>query len=125
MDIVFRGRAQRSRFEVLAERDMHLSIYYDGYTMARLGIRDSIMFLFNQVGWENAAIKRRFTSYRKLTLEFLSSLVHVPNVGLGFNSGLITFRLFDTDYRFNHREFAKLLGFPSGPDVFTMTQKTL
>ena len=106
MDIVFRGRGQRRRFEALAQREMALTIYPDGRTMTKLGIRDNVMFLFNQIGRDAFSIKRRFSSYRRLTLEFLSSLVYLPNHGIGFNKGLITFRMFDIEYRYNHREIA-------------------
>lgn len=93
MDIVFRGRGKRRRFEALAQREMALTIYPDGPTMTKLGIRDSVMFLLNQIGWDNFAVRRRFSSYCRLTLEFLSSLVYLPNHGFGFNRGLITFRM--------------------------------
>lgn len=33
---------------------------------------------------------------------------------------MATFRLFRTKYRFTHREMAELLGFPSGPDAYTI-----
>lgn len=29
------------------------------------------------------------------------------------------------DYRYNHREMVELLGFPNGPDIFTVTQEEL
>ena len=104
---------------------MALSIYYDGPTMDRLGIRDNILFMFNQLGWENAAIKRRFVTYRELTLEFLSSLVYNPEHGYGLNKGLISFRLFSMDFTYNRRDLADLLGFPCGPFVFTTRQEEL
>lgn len=120
MDLVFRGRGQRRHFETLAQREMTLTIYLDERTMTKLGIRDSIMFLINQIGWD--AIKRKFSSYRRLTLEFLNSLVYLPNHGIGFNKGLITFRMFDIEYLYNHREIVELLGCHNGPDTFTITQ---
>ena len=98
MDIIFRGRAQRRRFEVLAQREMALTIYPDGLTITKLGIRDSVMFLLNQIGWNNFAVGRRFNSYRRLTLEFLCSLAYMPNHVLGFNRGLIIFRMFGIDF---------------------------
>lgn len=104
---------------------MALTIYHDGLTMTKLGIRDSVIFLLNQIGWDNFDIKRRFSSYRRLTLEFLSSLVYLPNHGFGFNRGLITFRMFGIEYRYNYREMTELLGCPNGPDVFTVTQEEL
>ena len=125
VDTVFRGRVQRRRYDYLARKDMALSIYYDGPTMDRLGIRDNILFMFNQLGWENAAIKRRFVTYRELTLEFLSSLVYNPEHGYGLNKGLISFRLFRMDFTYNRRDLTDLLGFPSGPFVFTTRQEEL
>ena len=121
----FRGRAQREKFEVLAQRNMAMTIYYDGLTMDSLGIHDSVLFLFNQLGWENVAIRRRFVTYRELTLEFLSSLVYIPDHGYGSNAGLIIFRLFGNNYTFSRRDLADILGFPSGPFVFTTTQEEL
>lgn len=56
-------------------------------------------------------------TYRNLNLEFLSSLTHHPNHGRGFKRGLITFRLFGQEYKFNHKDFPNLLGFQSGLDV--------
>jgi hypothetical protein len=121
MDIVFRGRGQRRRFESLAQTEMELTIYPNGRTMTKLGIRDNVMFLINQIGRDTFAIKRKFSSYHRLTLEFLSSIVYLPNHGMGFNKGLITFRLFDIEYRYTHREITDLLGCPNGPDTFTIT----
>lgn len=68
MDIVFKGRGQRRHFEALAQREMALTIYPDERTMTKLGIRDSVMFLLNQIGWDNFAIKRRFSSYHRVIL---------------------------------------------------------
>lgn len=104
---------------------MTLSIYYDGPTMDRLGIRDSILIMFNQLGWENVFINRRFVTYRELTLEFLSSLVYNPEHGYILNKGLISFRMFGIDFTYNRRDLADLLGFPSGPFVFTTRQEEL
>ena len=125
IETVFRGRVQRRRYDYLARKDMALTIYYDGPTMDKLGIRDSILYMFNQLGWENAAIKRRFVTYRELTLEFLSSLVYIPEHGYRLNKGLISFRLFSMDFTYTRRDLADLLGFPSGPFVFTTRQEDL
>ena len=76
--------------------------------MTTLGIRDSVMFLLNQVGWDTSPLRRRFSSYRKLTLEFLSSLIFLPDHGLGFNRGLTTFKMFGIEYHYNNRELANL-----------------
>ncbi|KAI5411807.1 hypothetical protein KIW84_056759 [Lathyrus oleraceus] len=125
MDIVFICIAQRRRFEALDWIEMALTLYPDGRTMTNLGIRDSVTFLINQLGWDTFAIKRKFSSYSRLTLEFLSSLVYLPDHGMRFNKGLITFKLFDNDYRYTHREIVELLGCPNGSDTFTITQEDM
>ena len=125
MGIMFRGRNQQRRFESLSDREIGLSTYPDGPAMTTLGIRDSVLFLLSQIGWDTSALRRKFSSYRRLTLEFLSSLVYKPDHGLGFNRGLVIFRLFDIEYTFTHREMAKLLGFPQNLDAFTVIQEEL
>lgn len=123
MGITFKNEAHRRCFEVLAQREMELSIYLDGPTMTTLGIRDSVIYMLNHIGWENFVVRRRYNTYYRLTLKFISSFFYDPNRGLGFNRGLNTFRLFGNNYRFTHLEIANLLGFPSGPDVFTEAQE--
>lgn len=87
MKVVFRNEAHRRRFKVLAQRERALSIYPDGLIMTTLGIRDIVMYLLNQIGWEKFAVRKRFSPYRRLTLEFLSSLYYDPNKGFGFGRG--------------------------------------
>ncbi|XP_050878430.1 uncharacterized protein LOC127082228 [Lathyrus oleraceus] len=47
LEITFKNEAQRRHFEVLAQREMALSIYPDGPTMTTLGIRDGVMYMLN------------------------------------------------------------------------------
>lgn len=91
MDITFRTRAHMRHFEVLAQREMTLTIYPDGPSMTKLGVIDSVMYLLNQLGWENFDVIRRFSSYHSLTLEFLSSLSYDPTQGIRFNRGTYHF----------------------------------
>lgn len=100
---------------------MALFIYTDGLTLTTLGLRDSVIYLLNQVGWETFAVRERYSQNLRLTLEFLSFLYYDPSRGRGFGRGMATFRLFGTKYRFTHREMAELLGFPSGPDAYAIT----
>lgn len=79
------------------------------------------MYLLNQIDWDNFIVRKTFIPYRRVTLEFLISLYYDPNRGFGFGRGLATFRLFGTNFRFTHHEMASLLGFPNGPDAFTIT----
>src|ERR1043165_4716084 len=125
METTFRGRNQRRRFEALSQRDISLTLYHDEPTMYALGIADSVYYMLNQLGWERAHLKSRFITYRELTLEFLSSLVYIPEHGIGARKGLLAFRLFGIEFTYNHRDLADLLGFPSGPFAFTTTQVDL
>ena len=100
LGIAFRERAQMRHFEALAARDMSLTFYPDGPTMTTLKIRDNVIFLLNQIGWDTSPLRRRFSSYHRLTLEFLSSLDFLPNHGLGFNRGLTIFRMFGIEYQY-------------------------
>ena len=52
MDITVRGRAQRQQFEVLAEKDMALTIYPDGRTMTSLGIKIVSCFYLTKLDGE-------------------------------------------------------------------------
>ena len=108
MGIVFRGKNQQRRFESISVREIGLSTYPDGPTMITLGIRDSVLFLLSQIGWDTFSLRRKFSSYHRLTLEFLSSLVYKSDHGLGFNRGLIRFKLFGIEYTFTDRDFASL-----------------
>ena len=119
--VVFRNDVQRRRFETLSQRDFAVSIYPDDFAMRTLSIRDSVVYLLNQIGWTNFALDKKFSTYHNLTLEFLSSLYYDSTRGFGFGRGLATFRLFGNKYRFTHHEFTELLGFPNGPDAVTKT----
>lgn len=125
MEVVFRGREQVGHYARLVEREMTLIFYPDSPTMTALGIEESMMYLLNQIGWTSSHLMRRFNSYRRLTLEFLSSLTYLPNCGLELNRGVIPFRLFDIKYNYNIHEFADLLGLPNGVDAFTITKEEL
>lgn len=74
--------------------------------------------MFNQISWDRFSIVKHPT-YHNPTLEFLSSFLYQPHLGLGKNRDLSTFSIFGQDYRLNHRELAMLLGFQHEPHVFT------
>src|SRR3954471_1435543 len=123
MEVVFRGRGQEARFNKLAERQMDLTCYPDHPTMIRLGIQESVLHLLNQIGWTGYHLFRKFSTYRKLTLEFLSSLTYLPNRGQGLKKGAILFRLFGMEFNFCMGDFAKMLELPHGPDAYCYTPK--
>ena len=91
MGIKFRGKAQKQKFEELAEREMLPSLYADDWAMTALGLSESVLYLLSQIGWETTPIRRQFVTYRRLTLEFLSSLIYLPSHGKGISRGFIQF----------------------------------
>ncbi|KAI5448665.1 hypothetical protein KIW84_015896 [Lathyrus oleraceus] len=97
MSIKFRGMAQKQKFEELATKEMLPSLYADDWAMTALGLRQSVLYLLNQIGWETSPILRHFTTYRRLTLEFLSSLIYLPSHGKGISRGFIQFRMFNME----------------------------
>ena len=123
MPVSFRGRNQRTKYGVLSEREMLPTIYLHHGAMTALGIRDSVLFLLNQIGWDNSRLMTCYATYRNLTLEFLSSLTYFPTHGLALRRGLIIFRLFGINFKFNHKELGELLGFPNGIGVYHETQE--
>lgn len=100
---------------VLSKRLMLPTRYPNPSCLEALGLKESIRYPCYQVQWEEYVEVMNVT-YQNLTLELLGSLTHQPNHGRGFRRGLITFRLFGKKYKFNHKEFANLLGFQSGLD---------
>ncbi|KAI5437180.1 hypothetical protein KIW84_023340 [Lathyrus oleraceus] len=102
MGIKFRGKAQKQKFEELAAREMLPSLYADDWAMTALGLRESVLYLLSQIGWETSLIRRHFVTYRRLTLEFLSSLIYLPSHGKGISRG-----------------------FPTSLDTFTVSQEEL
>ena len=123
MPVSFRGRNQRTKYGVLSEREMLPTIYPHHGAMTALGIRDSVLFLLNQIGWDSSRLMTCYATYRNLTLEFLSSLIYFPTHGFALRRGLIIFRLFGITFKFNHKELGELLGFPNGIGVYHETQE--
>lgn len=84
MVVTFRNLAQRQHYETLFQREVALTKYSDGHTMATLGIGEGIKFMFNQLGWESFT-RMKYSTYHKQTLGSLSSFLYDPNHGRGFN----------------------------------------
>ena len=117
MPVVFANGSQRLHFQALENVNMYPGLYIHSRTMTTLEIKDCILFMLNELGWENFAINRKYQVYKRLTLEFLSSFYYNPNVGLGHHIGVINFRLFGVRYSYTEREITRLLGFLFGPNV--------
>ncbi|KAK2402875.1 hypothetical protein QL285_052361 [Trifolium repens] len=124
MPVSFRNNSQRTRYEILSQREMAFHYFPHHRTMGALGIAESVRYLTNTLGWD------RFTyasplRYRNLTLEFLSSFKYNPTCGTSIHKGHVTFRLFGNTYRLTTRAIAEFLGVPHGPDAFTEVQDDL
>src|ERR1051325_11722571 len=91
-------------------------VYAHDPILSELGIRESVHFMFNQIGWDYF-IHNQHPTYRNLTLEFLNSLHYNPDVGLGLARGVISFKLFGFTHRYTTRELADLLDFRVSVDV--------
>jgi hypothetical protein len=120
--VKFGSESQRIRFERLFEKEMSFQIYPENRTMTALGISESVKYMINQLGWSNLNL-HSLPSYRKLTLEFLSSFTYDPDYGYSIHKGLARFRLFGVPYRYCHREIAELMNVPNGHDAATKLQE--
>ena len=101
---------------MLVQREMHPTIFVHDPTLSALGIRESVLYMFNQIGWDYF-IHHHQPTYRNLKLEFLSSLHYNPDIGLGLARGVVSFRLFGFTHRFTTCELAALLDFSISTDV--------
>ena len=93
MHVTFVSDAQQKCYETLAQREMYPTIFVHDPTLYSLGIRESVHFMFNQIGWDYF-IHHQQPTYCNLMLEFLSLLHYNPNIGLGLAIGLVSFKLF-------------------------------
>ena len=82
MLFTFMGDAQQKRYEVLAPGEMYPTIFVHNPTLSVLGIRESVCFMFNRIGWDYF-IHHMQPTYSNLTLEFLSLLHYNPDIVLG------------------------------------------
>ncbi|CAJ2652679.1 unnamed protein product [Trifolium pratense] len=89
--------------------------------MIALGISESVRYLVHQLGWDNF-IFSDLSTFRNLTLEFLSSFKYEPNRGTYLHGGLVTFRMLGHTYHLTTHEIAEILGVPSGLNAFTKVQ---
>ena len=93
MHVVFRDEIHRKRYVVLSERPMLPTRYPDPDFMETLGLEASERYLFIQLQWEEY-VDAMHVTYRNLTLEFLSSIIYEPYIGIDSQRGYINFRLF-------------------------------
>ncbi|KAL2931749.1 Fe/S biogenesis protein NfuA, partial [Bienertia sinuspersici] len=95
--------------------------FCDPNALQSLHIEDDVNWLVNNIGWGNF-IKKQPPTYKKATLEFLSSLKANVSFGEGFEQGLITFRLYNQDHSWTLAQLNEVLGLPTGGPRHTPKQ---
>jgi len=109
----FKNSDQERRYSQLAKRNITAPRNYDEATVAALGLSEEIMWLVQQNHWTQF-VTQHYPVYRRITLEFLSSINVEVLSGNNCVEGLISFRLYDRDYTLNLAEFNSIYGFRSG-----------
>ncbi|XP_020273363.1 uncharacterized protein LOC109848329 [Asparagus officinalis] len=100
---------QEVRFNNLVSRRMTSTKFIDNDALLQLGLKENIYNLFNGIGWGEFVTLHRPT-YRRLTLEFLSSLVVDANDSVA--GGRLIFRFFNKCYVISMAKFNRLLSLP-------------
>ena len=115
MGNVFTEDFNTNRFRRLKDREIQSTKWACPTTLNQLGMTDDFNLLCNRVGLLPFVFQDQPT-YRRLTLEFLSTLKHT--VGNFYHteeeyegSDIITFRLMNKDYSLTLTEWCNLFGF--------------
>ena len=110
MGIDFKDEEQRKRFEKFANQTITPTRYADRSCLQTLGLLDSVNWMFDRKGWSHL-LTLQHPTYKRLTLEFLSSFTYKYANMIRGKFGGTRFRLFGKDYDFNHDEIGNLLHF--------------
>uniref|UniRef100_A0A803MRY6 Arabidopsis retrotransposon Orf1 C-terminal domain-containing protein n=1 Tax=Chenopodium quinoa TaxID=63459 RepID=A0A803MRY6_CHEQI len=114
-DIKFRDAAHRSKYETLFKRGVNSTRFCDIDALRALRIEEDVCWLFTNVGWGDFLMKR-YPTYKRITLEFLSSLKAVTHSAEGCGEGSITFQLYNEEHTWTLTKFNEVLGLPNeGP----------
>lgn len=110
--IKFTKSTHWDRYEVLRQRNIEPTQYFCEATTKTLGLKRDLLFMFGNVGWTQFAQTREST-YRRLTLEFLSSVsVKATRETPERDSGTITFRLGNENHSITLTRLNSIFGFP-------------
>ncbi|KAL2899947.1 Very-long-chain 3-oxoacyl-CoA reductase [Bienertia sinuspersici] len=120
-DIVFQDDEQKKRYERLFSRGIVATRFCNPNALQSLHIEDDVNWLMNSIGWGNF-IKKKTPTYKRATLEFLSSLKANVSFGEGCEQGLITFRLYNQDHSWTLAQLNEVLGLPTGGPRHTPKQ---
>lgn len=108
--INFTNRSQRSKYKKLHEREVRSTKWAFPATIATLGIGNNFNLLCANVGLQHFVFQDAKT-YRRLTLEFLSTLSHTVGLNPLGREDRITFRLMDQSFDMSLTEWCTHFGF--------------
>ncbi|KMS94829.1 hypothetical protein BVRB_014930, partial [Beta vulgaris subsp. vulgaris] len=108
--IQFTCEAHLERFCVLSDRHLHVTRFCDPQVATELGIDDDLQRLFYSVGWQQF-LNMHSLSYRRITLEFLSTLKVVRSSTK--NPRSISFQLMNESRQLNRNQSNAIFGWPA------------
>ncbi|KAL2941179.1 Histone-lysine N-methyltransferase SETD2 [Bienertia sinuspersici] len=112
-DINFRDDNHRSKYETLFKRGVTSTRFCDIDALRALHIEEDVRWLFANVGWNNF-LMQKYPTYKRVTLEFLSSLRAVTHSGEGCGEGSIIFQSYNEEHTWTLTKFNEVLGLPNG-----------
>src|SRR4051812_2251288 len=109
MGIRFWNELQRDRFKKIENQEVKATKWACPVTLNQLGISNDFNLLCNRVGLQNFVF-HDVPTYRRLTLEFLSSLTDTVKTWHGEDT--ISFRLMNNNYTLTLDEWCNCLSLP-------------
>ena len=114
-DIKFVDDEHKKKYERLFVRGVTTTRYCDIDVINSLHIEDDTNWLFSNVGWGNF-LMNKYPTYKRVTLEFLSSLKAVTYADSRCGDGMITFQMYNETHTWTVTKFNEVLGLPTtGP----------
>ena len=110
MGIRFEDELHRERFNKIKNREVKTTKWACPIILNQLGIINDFNLLCNRVGLQNFVF-HDVPTYRRLTLEFLSSLKSTVNTWRG--EDMISFRLFNTSYILSLDQWCNYFNLPN------------
>ena len=110
MGIRFRDEAHRDRFNRIKNREVKATKWACPIILNQLGISDDFNLLCNRAGLQNF-VYNDVPTYRRLTIEFLSSLQSTVKLWQGEDT--ICFRLMNNNYNLTLDEWCACFNLPN------------
>jgi len=103
--IEFKDAEQRNRYKSLLSKPLHPCRYPDSHSMDKLGIRDNVFRLLNNLGC--VEMLRPMKGFENFTYEFLSSIAFKKDrLDLDNPNHRVSFRLLNIYYEMLSKTFA-------------------